>query len=75
MNIFLTAETLGEETEADLVDWLVSDGASVAQGEALCQIETSKTTSEFEAPASGRITLHAEEGDVVELDTVIAVIE
>lgn len=75
MNIVLTAEILGEETEADLVDWLVTDGQSVAKGQALCQIETSKTVNEFESPADGRISLRVDEGDVVELGTIIAVIE
>lgn len=75
MEITLTTEFLGAETEADLVEWLVSDGQSVSKGQALCQLETSKTVNEFESPADGRITLQADEGDVVELGAVIAVIE
>ncbi|GAA1348311.1 lipoyl domain-containing protein [Arthrobacter roseus] len=75
MNIVLTTEFLGNETEADLVDWLVSEGQSVVKGQALCQIETSKTTNEFSSPADGRISLRVDEGDLVELDTIIAVIE
>lgn len=75
MDITLTKEFLGEETEADLVEWSVKDGQSVAKGDPLCQLETSKTVNDFTSPASGTITLKAEEGDVVELGDVIAVIE
>jgi len=75
MDITLTKEFLGEETEADLVEWSVQDGQSVVKGDALCQLETSKTVNEFTSPASGTITLKVQEGDVVELGDVIAVIE
>ena len=75
MDITLTKEFLGEETEADLVEWSVQDGQSVVKGDGLCQLETSKTVNEFTSPASGTITLKVQEGDVVELGDVIAVIE
>lgn len=75
MDITLTKEFLGEETEADLVEWSVQDGQSVAKGDPLCQLETSKTVNDFTSPASGTITLKVQEGDVVELGDVIAVIE
>ena len=75
MVITLTKDFLGEETEADLVEWSVQDGQDVVKGDALCQLETSKTVNEFTAPVDGTITLKAAEGDVVELGDVIAVIE
>lgn len=72
MDITLTQDFLGEEEEADLIDWNVADGASVNEGDVLCQFETSKLTSEFTAPTSGELTQVAEEGDMVSVDEVFA---
>ncbi|WP_072312704.1 lipoyl domain-containing protein [Agrococcus sp. Marseille-P2731] len=74
MDIALNAEFLGDEEEADLVEWLVEDGSAVEQGAPIAQFETSKLVSEFVAPAAGTITRKAGEGDVVNLDDVFATI-
>jgi pyruvate/2-oxoglutarate dehydrogenase complex dihydrolipoamide acyltransferase (E2) component len=75
MDISLTAEFLGDEEEADLVEWLVEDGAEVEQGAGIAQFETSKLVSEFVAPTAGTVTRKVDEGDVVNLDDVFATIE
>lgn len=75
MDVVLTQEFLGEEEEADLVSWAVEDGSNVNKGDVICQLETSKLVSDFEAPATGRITFKAEEGDVVNVNEVLATIE
>lgn len=75
MDVKVTKEYLGEETEADLVEWNVEPGATVAEGDIIAQLETSKLVCEFKAPASGVVTFNVEIGDVVELDDVIATIE
>jgi len=43
-------------TEADLVQWLVSPGDTVAQGDLIAEFETDKSTVEYEAPFSGVVT-------------------
>lgn len=74
MDIALTADFLGDEEEADLVEWLVDDGATVEQGTPIAQFETSKLVNEFVAPAPGTLTRKVAEGDVVSLDDVFATI-
>jgi pyruvate dehydrogenase E2 component (dihydrolipoamide acetyltransferase) len=51
-----------EMTEAVLARWLVADGALVAKGQPLYEIETDKVTNEIESPAAGRLRRLAEEG-------------
>ncbi|MEE3329976.1 MAG: dihydrolipoamide acetyltransferase family protein [Myxococcota bacterium] len=42
-------------TEADLVAWLVDVGDDVNTGDLIAEIETDKSTVEFESPTAGRI--------------------
>jgi pyruvate dehydrogenase E2 component (dihydrolipoamide acetyltransferase) len=51
-----------EMTEAVLARWLVADGALVAKGQPLYEIETDKVSNEIESPAAGRLRRVAEEG-------------
>lgn len=74
MDVKLTQELLGEETEGDLSEWAVEEGATVTEGQVICTIETSKLVNEIVAPAAGVISLKKEEGDVVELDETLATI-
>jgi pyruvate/2-oxoglutarate dehydrogenase complex dihydrolipoamide acyltransferase (E2) component len=74
MDVVLTQELLGDDQEADLGEWLVEDGATVEEGQAIASVETSKLVNEIVAPAAGVITHKKEEGDLVELDEVIATI-
>lgn len=74
MDVNLTTDFLGDEEEADLVEWLVEDGATVAEGQAIASLETSKTVTELTAPVAGVISLKKEAGDLVELDETIATI-
>ncbi len=75
MDVNLTKDLLGEEEEADLVEWLVEDGATVAEGQNIASIETSKLVNELVAPAAGVISHKKEAGDMVSLDETIATIE
>lgn len=72
MDVIVSQELLGTETEADLSEWLVEDGSEVTKGQAIAELETSKVQVQLEAPASGTITYIAAEGDVVEPDSAIA---
>jgi pyruvate/2-oxoglutarate dehydrogenase complex dihydrolipoamide acyltransferase (E2) component len=51
---------MGPEMESALLtEWLVADGAEVAEGTPVATIETDKITTDVEAPASGRIQIFA----------------
>lgn len=72
MDVVVDQEILGNETEADVSEWLVEDGSQVTAGQALAELETSKVQVEVTAPVAGVITLIAAEGDVIEPGAVIA---
>src|SRR5215510_12812940 len=58
---------LGEGLEeAQLVQWLVRPGESVALNQPLCQVETAKAIVDVPSPYAGVVrTLHAQPGEIV----------
>ena len=74
MDVNLTQDLIGEETEADMGEWLVEDGAAVTEGQVIGSIETSKLVNELVSPTAGVISLKKEAGDLVELDETLATI-
>jgi len=62
-------------TEGTLVEWLVSDGDQVSEGQALYIIETDKVENEVEATASGTVRLTGEEGETYPVGEAIGQIE
>ena len=74
MDVTLSQDLIGEETEADMGEWLVEDGATVTEGQVIGSIETSKLVNELVAPSAGVIALKKEPGDLVELDETLAMI-
>jgi pyruvate dehydrogenase E2 component (dihydrolipoamide acetyltransferase) len=64
-----------DQESATLLRWIKPVGSVVVQGEPIMEIETDKVTVEIEAPRSGILdALLAEEGDVVAVGTVVALI-
>ncbi|HUY23233.1 MAG TPA: lipoyl domain-containing protein [Acidimicrobiales bacterium] len=61
-----------EMTEAVLARWLVDDGAVVAKGQALYEMETDKVTNEVDAPVAGRVRLTAREGETYQVGDPVA---
>jgi len=61
-----------EMTEAVLACWLVEDGAVVAKGQALYEMETDKVTNEVDAPAGGRLRRIAVEGTTYQVGDPVA---
>ena len=56
-----------------LCEWKVNPGDTVKSGEILFEIETDKVVSQVEAAADLKVTeIIAEEGDDIEVGTVIA---
>jgi pyruvate dehydrogenase E2 component (dihydrolipoamide acetyltransferase) len=61
--------------EVTLVEWLVSDGAQVREGDEIVEVETDKANFRVEATADGYVHLGPfETGKVVPVLTVVAVI-
>jgi pyruvate/2-oxoglutarate dehydrogenase complex dihydrolipoamide acyltransferase (E2) component len=61
-----------EMTEAVLACWLVDEGAVVAKGQPLYEMETDKVTNEIESPASGRLRRIADEGGTYQVGDPVA---
>ena len=58
--------------EAEIVAWHVNEGDNVVTDQPLLSVETDKAVVEVPSPWSGKISkLHAEPGDVVEVDAVL----
>jgi len=76
MATFFTMPKLGMNmVEGHIVGWLVKEGDTVKQGQAILEIETDKATNEVEAPVSGilaKIMHHP--GEDVPCNGVLAVI-
>ncbi len=62
-------------TQGRIVKWLVPEGANVAVGDELLDVETEKIASAVEAPAAGVLRRHvAGEGQMVPVSGLLAVI-
>jgi pyruvate dehydrogenase E2 component (dihydrolipoamide acetyltransferase) len=58
--------------EGTIIRWLVDDGAEVAKGQEIVEIETDKATMPYEADAAGTLRIGAGEGDTLAVGAVIA---
>jgi 2-oxoglutarate dehydrogenase E2 component (dihydrolipoamide succinyltransferase) len=80
MSVELKIPVIGESvTEVTLSSWLKKDGDYVAEGEAVCEIESDKASMELPAPSAGDLKIMAEAGSelkigakIGELDTAAA---
>ena len=61
--------------EANLVEWMVADGASVAKGDPLYALESEKSVQEIEAPVAGVLKILEEEDAVIAKGATIAQVE
>ena len=68
-----TLPDLGEGLpEAELVQWLVAVGDTVALNQTIAEVETAKAVVELPSPHAGTVTaLHAAPGDVVAVGSVL----
>lgn len=65
-----------DQVDATVIRWLHREGDRVQAGEPILEVETDKAAVEIESPASGRLReIRAQEGDVVPVETVVAVID
>ena len=72
--VIMPALGMAQET-GKVLRWLKADGADVARGEPLLEVETDKVTVEIESPADGTLAaVSAAEGEEVPVGTVIALV-
>ena len=57
--------------EGVLAEWLAEDGADVTAGAPLFTLESDKSTTEVEAPASGTLKIIAQVGETYPVGTVL----
>lgn len=63
-------------SEGTIVQWLKAVGDRVVEDEPLAEVESEKVEETLESPATGTLTeILSQEGDNVEVRTLIAVIE
>ena len=58
--------------EGQIAEWLAQDGEAVTEGEPLYSIESDKSVTEIEAPASGILRILKQPGETYEVGTVLA---
>lgn len=67
---------LGNEiSEAEVTEWLKATGETVAEGEPIVTITTTKMAMDIEAQAAGVLKQMVEEGEIVEVGAPLAEIE
>lgn len=62
-------------TEVQIASWLVEDGSLVQKDQEIAEIDSDKATLSISAEVSGKIKLLAQEGDTVEIGTVVCSID
>jgi len=67
---------LGLVEEVVVLEWLKPDGETVVEGEPLAVLETEKTQTEIEAPATGTLRIRVPAGEAaVPVDTVLGQVD
>jgi 2-oxoglutarate dehydrogenase E2 component (dihydrolipoamide succinyltransferase) len=62
-------------TEVEISQWLVKDGDIVTQNQTIAEIDSDKATLDLPAEESGKITLKAEEGDLMAVGDIVCLID
>ena len=76
MKIDVKVPSVGESIVSGiLARWVVKNGASVAEGEILFEMETDKVNVEVPSPASGKIEIITPEGEEVAIEQLVARID
>jgi pyruvate/2-oxoglutarate dehydrogenase complex dihydrolipoamide acyltransferase (E2) component len=57
--------------EGTLVEWLVPEGTTVAEGQPLYVLESDKSSQEVESPAAGVLKISAAIGEVYKVGDVL----
>ncbi|MBU3019889.1 biotin attachment protein [Paraglaciecola agarilytica] len=73
-NIIIPADLWEEDIEAVVTTWLTSDGNTVSKGDLVVEVMAEKIQYEIVAPADGKLTISADEDEVVKKGDVIGTI-
>jgi len=57
--------------EGTITEWLVPDGAEVQQGQPLYSLESEKSVQEIDSPATGRLKILKQAGDLLPVGEVL----
>ena len=58
-------------TEGTIAEWVAADGSEVKEGQVIYLLESDKSTTEIEAPASGKLVHKAAAGETLDCGTEI----
>lgn len=76
MSLEIKVPSVGESiAEVTISQWTKSEGDYVEMDEIICELESDKATFELNAEASGTLHIRAEEGDTLEVGSIIAEID
>jgi len=75
VEVIVERDQLGEEADADLVEWLVPDGAVVEVGQPVAELSTAKVILQISAPAAGTLKHLKGVGSMVEAGMAIGRID
>ncbi len=76
MKVEIKVPSPGESiTEVQIATWLVADGEQVDKNQDVVEIDSDKATLSVAAGASGKIDIKVEEGETIEVNSVIAVVD
>jgi pyruvate/2-oxoglutarate dehydrogenase complex dihydrolipoamide acyltransferase (E2) component len=63
-------------SDAEVIEWVVSEGDAVSEGDDLVEIEAEKAQTTVEAPTAGVVVdIRAQPGDTIEVQGVLCFIE
>ena len=62
-------------TEVEISQWMVKDGDIVSKDQTIAEIDSDKATLDLPAEESGKITLKAEEGDLMAVGDIVCLID
>ena len=73
--VIIPQDMWDEDLEGVIVTWIYKTGATVTEGDVLCEVMVEKSQSDLLAPASGVLTIVEEAEAIVKRGQVIARIE
>ena len=76
MSLDIKVPEVGESiTEVTIATWLKKDGDIVEQDEIIAELESDKATFELPAEKAGKLSIKVEEGETIDIGTVICSID
>ena len=70
--VIIPEDMWDEDLEGVIVTWIYKTGATVTEGDALCEVMVEKSQSDLLAPASGVLTIIEEAESIVKRGQIIA---